>query len=140
MEDVSFAPETELVARLIQRGATAVVVPRLVAVKFPASLRRDSYRLRRSDEQATWAKRMVGELDFEQRELVALATRPPQSLHRQVRWLVRQRVKRVAFRTVRGEPPAPWERWYVRRRVRAQRRFRGLRPLRPERADEISSR
>ncbi len=127
--EVSVAPETELVARLVSMGARVVFVPRLVAVKFPASWRKDSYRLRRSDEQAAWSKRIACEDDFEQRELVALATRRMPPISRQVRWSLRQRAKRIAFGTMRGRAPWPWERWFVRRSLRLQREFRGLDPV-----------
>ena len=124
--DVSVAPETELVARMVSVGARVVFVPRLVAVKFPASWRKDAYRLRRSDEQAAWSQRIASEHDFEQRELVAIAARRLPPILRQVRWSVRQRAKRVAYGAMRGRAPSPWERWFVRRSLRLQREFRGL--------------
>ena len=107
--EVSVAPETEFVSRMVAMGARVVFVPRLVAVKFPASWRKNSYRLRRSDEQAAWSNRIALEHDFEQRELVATATQRLPPILGQIRWSWLQRAKRVVYGTVRGRAPWPWE-------------------------------
>jgi hypothetical protein len=102
-------------------GGRLAFVPRLTAVKFPAAGRKDAYRLRRSDEQATWFARIGREPDLEQRELVAILL----GVERRVRVLVPQRIRR-RLRTLRT--------WLIPQRqyraiVARQRRVRGLPPL-----------
>ncbi len=58
-------PEVELWRRAYTAHYRFVFVPRLTAVKFPASTRRDVYKLRPCHEQADWSKRIEKEDDFE---------------------------------------------------------------------------
>jgi glycosyltransferase involved in cell wall biosynthesis len=65
-------PESDLWCRFRAAGARIEFVPRLSAIKFPASKRRDVYRDRPSDEQAAWWARIRDEQDFEAGELARL--------------------------------------------------------------------
>jgi len=115
-------PEIDLVARMRAAGSRLAFVPRLTAVKFPASLRRNVYQLRRADEQATWFARIGQEPDFEQRELAALLlgverrvrVLVPKRIRRRLQtlrsWLIPHRQQRAAItrrRRTRGLPPSP---------------------------------
>ncbi len=65
-------PEVELWRRAYTAHYRFVFVPRLTAVKFPASTRRDVYKLRPCHEQADWSKRIEKEDDFEVVELMKI--------------------------------------------------------------------
>ena len=67
-------PDVELWRRAQRRGYAFTFVPRLTAVKFPASWRRDVYKHPSAHEQADWLRRIESEPDFEQRLLVRLVT------------------------------------------------------------------
>lgn len=58
-------PEVDLWRRAHLAGYRVGFVPRLTAVKFPASWRRDAYRTRACHEQASWLRRIQEELDLE---------------------------------------------------------------------------
>jgi len=67
-------PDMDLWRRAQSRGYAFTFVPRLTAIKFPASWRRDVYKHRSAHEQADWLRRIESEPDFEQRLLVRLVT------------------------------------------------------------------
>jgi glycosyltransferase involved in cell wall biosynthesis len=58
-------PEVDLWRRAHLAGCRVGFVPRLTAVKFPASWRRDAYRTRACHEQAAWHRRIQEEPDLE---------------------------------------------------------------------------
>jgi glycosyltransferase involved in cell wall biosynthesis len=127
--DVPVDPEIDLVARMLAAGGRPAFVRRLTAVKFPAAMRKDAYRLRPCDEQAKWFERIGSERDFEQQELVAMML----GVERAVRVLIPLRIGRRLRDLPRRLLP-----WWLRRRlawcrgatVNRRRRFRGLGPLR----------
>lgn len=91
--------------RARRAGARFRAVERLTVFKFTSSLRRNSYVLRRSDEQEAWWGRIAAEPDLPERELVevlrgtlggfdprvrpplALAGAPPGFIVEQLRWI-----------------------------------------------------
>jgi len=62
-------PETDLWQRMHVAGFAFQCVPRLTAVKFPASGRKDVYKKRSSEEQQQWTERILQEPDLEALEL-----------------------------------------------------------------------
>jgi glycosyltransferase involved in cell wall biosynthesis len=62
---LSIDPETDLWLRMQQAGFAFQFVPRLTAVKFPASFRKDIYKKRLSAEQQQWTARILKEKDLE---------------------------------------------------------------------------
>lgn len=62
-------PETDLWHRMYLAGFAFQCVPRLTAVKFPASGRKDIYKKRLSQEQQQWTERILREEDLEALEL-----------------------------------------------------------------------
>jgi len=114
--DAGVDPEAELWQRIAEGGAELAFVPRLTAVKFPASARRDVYRLRPHEEQARCLERIRIESDFEARELARML-----ALAQRVSWrtLVRRRWTRLRTRL--------WKLVGYRRGVfERRRRFKGL--------------
>jgi glycosyltransferase involved in cell wall biosynthesis len=71
--NLTVGPETDLFDRALAAGFKAVFVPRLTAIKFPASWRKDVYRNKPSHEQAEWSQRIRSEPDFEAVHLVNVA-------------------------------------------------------------------
>lgn len=63
--DLYLAPENDLWRRAEAAGLRPVFVPRLTALKFPASKRKDVYKLRPCHEQAAWLGRIEREPDLE---------------------------------------------------------------------------
>jgi glycosyltransferase involved in cell wall biosynthesis len=75
-------PDVDFVDRVVARYGIAHSMA-LTALKFPSAWRKDSYRLRRDDEQRAYALRIERERFFVERELAAyawlrLARRPEQ--------------------------------------------------------------
>jgi GT2 family glycosyltransferase len=70
--ELNVAPETDLFRRAQAAGFHVTFVPRLTAIKFPASQRKDVYRDRPSHEQATWLARIQSDPDFESTHLVRM--------------------------------------------------------------------
>jgi|SRR5271157_405958 len=62
-------PESDLWLRMHQAGFVFQPVPRLTAVKFPASWRKDIYKKRWSHEQQQWTDRILKEKDLEAVEM-----------------------------------------------------------------------
>lgn len=67
--NLSLDPETDLWLRMQQAGYAFQCVPRLTAVKFPASHRKDIYKKRSSHEQQQWTDRILKEKDLEGLEM-----------------------------------------------------------------------
>jgi len=63
--EVTVPPEIDLWQRAQAAGFEFKFVPRLTAIKFPASTRRDVYRLKPNHEQAAWSARIASEPDLE---------------------------------------------------------------------------
>ncbi len=79
----SLTPDMEFLTRAWNAGKRFAGTSALTVFKFNSGWRRNSYRERRSEEQATYLRRMAEEPDFIARELLAIATsyalnrRPP---------------------------------------------------------------
>jgi len=73
-EKVDVSPDVELWRRAQKAGRTFAFVPRLSAIKFPASWRRDVYRTRPHHEQEHWLGRIDAEPDLESTLLVDCIT------------------------------------------------------------------
>jgi hypothetical protein len=56
-------PEVDFLYRAELNGSTFVIAKNVTAFKFPSALRPDSYRERRCDEQADYARRIQTEPD-----------------------------------------------------------------------------
>jgi GT2 family glycosyltransferase len=69
---LNVAPETDLFRRAQAAGFPVTFVPRLTAIKFPASQRKGVYRDKPSHEQAAWLEQMKSDPDFEATQLVRL--------------------------------------------------------------------
>lgn len=115
-------PDVDLWQRAAAAGCAFTAVPRLTALKFPASWRKNVYRIRPSHEQAEWLSRIAADVHLEQRVLVEalVAERPGAVSYRQ---LVRQLASETIARLTRPSV-LPW-----RRRggnVDAARAFKGL--------------
>jgi hypothetical protein len=68
--ELDMHPDGELWLRAYTADYRFAFVPRLTAIKFPASVRRDVYKFRPCHEQAAWSKRIQNEHDFELVELI----------------------------------------------------------------------
>lgn len=102
-------PDVELWRRAAASGAALTFVPRLTAIKFPASVRRDVYRTRPHREQEAWTARMDSDPDLEVHLLAdAVAARSTLmeswSYRELLRGFIRQTVRRGRTRLrFRGE-------------------------------------
>jgi glycosyltransferase involved in cell wall biosynthesis len=67
--NLSLDPETDLWLRMQRAGFAFQSVPRLTAVKFPATYRKDVYKKRSSHEQQQWTDRILKETDLEAVEM-----------------------------------------------------------------------
>lgn len=88
--DLPITPEVELCERFVAAGFRQAIVQRLTAIKFPASERRDVYRIRSAHEQAAWLARVRAEPDLESMLLAGIVfelARAPGALARLVRLL-----------------------------------------------------
>ena len=70
--ELTAAPEADLWLRAYEYGFRFAFVPRLTALKFPASKRPNVYRETPHHEQAEWFERMRNEPDLEASELAGL--------------------------------------------------------------------
>jgi len=70
--ELTLAPEIDLWLRAYEHGFKFVFVPRLTALKFPASKRPNVYRETPHHEQAEWFERIRSEPDLEASELAGL--------------------------------------------------------------------
>ena len=66
--------DRDFMNRAFEQGKSSVSVNVLTVFKFPSAWRPNSYREKRSDEQAEYARRIPSEPDFVTRELVAVAS------------------------------------------------------------------
>jgi glycosyltransferase involved in cell wall biosynthesis len=103
--ELTVAPETDLFRRAQAAGFEVAFVPRLTAIKFPASQRKDVYRDRPSHEQARWLAQIRSDPDFESTHLVRMimadevtGATPARKL---VRILLRELRTRLAWRLSR---------------------------------------
>ena len=71
--ELDMNPDGELWLRAYTAGYRFAFVPRLTAIKLPASARRDVYKIRPCHEQAAWSKRIQNEHNFELVELIRIA-------------------------------------------------------------------
>ena len=71
---LTVAPQIELWRRAQAAGFSFVFVPRLTAIKFPASKRRNVYRTRPCHEQEAWLRRIRTEPNLEAEQLVQMMT------------------------------------------------------------------
>lgn len=122
--EIEVDPEVDLLQRLAAAGRRFEFVPRLTAVKLPATTRRDVYKLRPHHEQALWFERIGREPDFETRELARMLAAavpyvPPKTLAVMARDLVRAAFSRLRRRTV----------GYKRRVFDRRRELKGLPPM-----------
>lgn len=103
--NLNVAPETDLFRRAQAAGFQVVFVPRLTAIKFPASQRKDVYRARPSHEQAAWLERISSDQDFESTHLVRLIMADEvvraMPARRIIRVLLEELKKRLAWRLSR---------------------------------------
>jgi glycosyltransferase involved in cell wall biosynthesis len=125
---LSVDPETDLWERMQQAGFTIQFVPRLTAVKFPASGRKDVYKVRSSHEQRQWTERILTEPDLEAVELgklllVADVELPPTMFS-------------VVFRAMLGQAKAGSIRWRMLFSLRTLLSSGRLQP--PERGGAIA--
>jgi len=123
-------PEIDLWRRARDAGFTFAFVPRLTVIKFPASLRRDVYRIRPCHEQAAWSARIAAEPDLEGTLLLQLiAERRPVS-RMPYRELVAQLARQTLIR-VRRRLSGPSKLFALFRPRKGEvidgvRRFKGL--------------
>jgi glycosyltransferase involved in cell wall biosynthesis len=110
--DINVEPETDLLRRARQAGFRFTLVPRLTAIKFPASTRRGVYQSRPCHEQAEWSARIESEPDFEAVQLARLIVHSREAKGTPYRELVRQLIDQTLFR--------------LRRRVSARSKYVGL--------------
>lgn len=103
-------PDREFIDRAFAVGKRFVAVPELTAIKFPSAWRRNSYRERRSDEQARYARRIQEEPQFVADELIAILAS----------YVLERRLPILAVQVPDDPPPG----WFVQQ----SRRIRGLEP------------
>jgi glycosyltransferase involved in cell wall biosynthesis len=120
--ELRLTPDVELWQRAAAAGYVFAAVPRLTALKFPASWRRNVYRIRPSHEQAEWLSRMAADANFEQHVLVdaLLSERPGAVSYRR---LVGQ-LGRETLARLRRPSVLPWRR--RGHNIDAVRTFKGL--------------
>lgn len=128
--EMTVAPESELWLRAREAGIRSAFVPRLTAIKFPASLRRGVYKTRPCHEQAAWSARIASEPDLELTLLAQIVAGGSQAARMPYRDLVRQFIGetlRRARRRFAQRPPL-----FTRLRgkngaiIAGMRRFKGL--------------
>jgi hypothetical protein len=103
--------EEDFLYRAELNGSSFVIAKNITAFKFPSAWRRDSYRERRCDEQAEYARRIQREPDFLEREIIDAAVAYEQG--KIWAWAPSHGVKRPPF------TPPGWE-------IEQRRRFRGM--------------
>lgn len=119
---IALVPELDLWQRAREAGLRFTFVPRLTAIKLPASIRRGVYRERPSHEQAAWLARIRSEPDLEMTELVGMAMRQdgrPSIARRMVRLIAQPwRLPGVVWRRIRPQKGAV---------IRQLQRYKGAR-------------
>jgi hypothetical protein len=96
--EIALPPEIDLWRRARDEGFPFVFVPRLTAIKFPASMRRGVYRTRPSHEQAKWSARINSEPDLEATLLVRMIAEGRAAKSMSYRELVRQVIRETMIR------------------------------------------
>jgi len=96
--ELSVPPEIDLWRRAHAAGFRFEFVPRLTAIKFPASVRRNVYRERPSHEQAAWSARMVSETDLEPTLLARMLVDNRPAMGMPYRAIIRQFLDQTAIR------------------------------------------
>lgn len=91
-------PEIDLWRRARAAGFEFKFVPRLTAIKFPASKRRGVYRARPNHEQAAWSSRIASEPDLEATLLTEIVAEWPIVGRLNDRELVRQLIPELFAR------------------------------------------
>jgi glycosyltransferase involved in cell wall biosynthesis len=119
--ELTVDPETDLWRRFHAAGARISFVPRLTAIKFSASNRRDVYRRRPSHEQAACLARIREEKDFEPVELARMLAAVVKAEAKPYGELATEFLRRTAVAIVRRlAGPRPGE------VIERNRRFKGL--------------
>jgi glycosyltransferase involved in cell wall biosynthesis len=100
--ELRLPPDADLFSRAQEAGFATVFVPRLTAIKFPASARKNVYRDKPSHEQAWWFEKINSRPDFEQIHLIemmvageAARAMPARNLFR---ILIEEVIKRLVWR------------------------------------------
>jgi glycosyltransferase involved in cell wall biosynthesis len=96
--EIVVPPEIDLWRRARAAGLEFTFVPRLTAIKFPASKRRGVYRTRPSHEQAAWSTRIASEPDLEPRLLAEIVVERDIVRRLSDRELVRQLIPELFVR------------------------------------------
>jgi glycosyltransferase involved in cell wall biosynthesis len=103
--ELRLPPDSDLFARARAAGFASVFVPRLTALKFPASVRKNVYREKPSHEQAWWFEEICSRPDFEQFHLIEMMVAgevaramPAREL---LKILAQEVIKRLAWRLSR---------------------------------------
>src|SRR4051795_492471 len=96
--EITVPPEIDLWRRARAAGFEFKFVPRLTAIKFPASTRRGVYRTKPSHEQAAWSARITSEPDLEATLLVGIVAGDAIVRRLSDRELVRQVVPELIIR------------------------------------------
>lgn len=124
--EVHADPEAELLMRAHRAGFRFALVPRLGAIKFPAGLQKQAYKIRPSALQAAWTERMIREPDLEAVELARLVLdakegrlRPSQPFREFCRSFAAELGRRVRHKLM----------WYKFRLARKGRRIDGNRRI-----------
>src|SRR4051812_35283613 len=94
-------PEIDLWRRARDAGFQFAFVPRLTAIKFPASMQRGVYRSRPSHEQAEWSARIVSDAHLEAMLLVRMIAEGRAARSMSYRDLVRQVIRETMIRVRR---------------------------------------
>jgi GT2 family glycosyltransferase len=100
--ELDVAPETDLFRRAQTAGFATVFVPRLTAIKFPASVRKNVYRDKPSHEQAYWLEKIRSRRDFEASHLIEMMVADEvvraTAARKLIRILSQEIIKRLAWR------------------------------------------
>jgi Predicted glycosyltransferases len=96
--EIEDPPEIDLWRRARDAGFQFLFVPRLTAVKFPASMRPGVYRSRPCHEQAAWSARIASESDLEATLLAEMIADGRAAKSMSYRDLVRQVIRETMIR------------------------------------------
>lgn len=124
--EVNYPPEIDLWRRARAAGYRFTFVPRLTAIKFPASLRRGVYQSRPCHEQAAWSGRIAAEPDLEVTLLASIVADSRDARRMPYRELVHQFFSQTVIR-IRRRLSHPSK--FMRRKgsnIDELRRFKGL--------------
>ena len=128
--ELDITPEIDIWRRAQDAGFEFLFVPRLTAVKFPASTRRDVYRLKPCHEQAAWSARIASEPDLESTLLVQMIAQGRAAQRMNYRQLANQFFEDTVIRIRRrlGSPSKLFASLWPRKGavIDRVRRFKGL--------------